>query len=215
MGIYHDIWRRESCCRPRRPHNQHSGATREDGYHPSSVPSGGRSDPSWRRTNSIHGWSEGSGPGTTEMGSTSDQKREPIAWIAEAGQNPGQRGAGELRSWDQEAGDKSLAERQQLAGPGQRRGRPQVRSGWHPGSPGPGGSLLPKRPLPKRRKVPDGKLRQLEYPKIHIANWSLESLGVPEGPTEHSYHLLERLTKVTTRSFPFSSFENRSRTTCS
>ena len=53
-GIYHDIWRRESCCRPRRPH-KHSEATREDGHHPSSLPCGGRSDPSRRRTNSIHG----------------------------------------------------------------------------------------------------------------------------------------------------------------
>ena len=36
--------------------------------------------------------------------------REPVAQTAEAGRNPGAQGAGELRSWGQEAGDWGLAE---------------------------------------------------------------------------------------------------------
>ena len=38
-GIYHDIWRRGSCCRPRRPYNQHSEATPEEGHGDERTPS--------------------------------------------------------------------------------------------------------------------------------------------------------------------------------
>ena len=48
-------------------------------------------------------------------------------------------------------------------------------------SPDPGEGLLPKGLLPKCQKAQDGKLRQLEYTKSHIANWSLEEKGGPEG----------------------------------
>ena len=39
-----------------------------------------------------------------------------------------------------------------------------------------------ERAAPKISKTQDGKLRQLEYPKNHIANWSLEDERGHEGP---------------------------------